>query len=147
MNSLRSRLVVGSALVAVVPLAVVMVILSQRVEQMVRAQAAERLTTALGGLREEIRSDGERTTAKLRILARDPQLKRVYLVRSGGDRDLVEYLEERRFLLDLDMLRGVWVPITTLHQRPFGVLSVHGMIRVTKGRCASGPVDFIGRPS
>jgi nitrogen fixation/metabolism regulation signal transduction histidine kinase len=104
MNSLRSRLVVGSALVAVVPLAVVMVILSQRVERMVRAQAAERLTATLGGLRDELKRDGERTTAKLEILARDAQLKRLYLVRPAGGRDLRDYLEERRFLLDLDVL-------------------------------------------
>src|SRR6185295_10217492 len=40
MKSLRSRLILGSALVAVVPLAIVMFLLSQRVGALVREQAA-----------------------------------------------------------------------------------------------------------
>lgn len=105
MSSLRSRLILGSALVAVVPLAIAMVLLSQRIERMVRAQAAERLTAALGGLQAQLAADQTRAVEKLRILARDPQLKRLYLVRPAGNRDLTDYLVERRFLLGLDVLR------------------------------------------
>jgi signal transduction histidine kinase len=104
-NSLRSRLILGSALVAVVPLAVAMVLLSHRIERLVRTQAAERLTAALGGLETQLAADGERITEKLRILARDPQLKRLYLVRPAGNRDLSDYLAERRVLLGLDFLQ------------------------------------------
>jgi signal transduction histidine kinase len=105
MNSLRSRLILGSALVAVVPLAIAMVLLSQRIERMVRTQAAERLAATLGGLQTQLAADGERIAEKLRILARDPQLKRLYLVRPAGSRDLSEYLAERRVLLGLDLLQ------------------------------------------
>ncbi len=38
MNSLRSRLILGSALIAVVPLVVAMVLLSERIERTVRTQ-------------------------------------------------------------------------------------------------------------
>ena len=104
MRSLRSRLIAGSSLVAVVPLAVAIYFLSHRIESMVRTQGAERLSAALGGLRSELRFDGERIAEKLRILARDPVLKRLYLLRPAGSRDLNEYLAERRLLLVLDFL-------------------------------------------
>jgi len=42
MRSLRSRLILGSALVSLVPLAVAMVLLSQHIQRTVRAEAAER---------------------------------------------------------------------------------------------------------
>ena len=105
MNSLRSRLLVGSSLIAVLPLAAAIVLLSQRMETMVRTQAAARLDSALGGLRARLASDGETTAERIRILARDPQLRRLYLVRPAGGVDLAESLSERRFLLGLDVLR------------------------------------------
>jgi signal transduction histidine kinase len=46
-----------------------------------------------------------RIGAQLRSLAVDPQLKRLYLVRQGGSRELTDYLEERRVLLGLDFLQ------------------------------------------
>jgi len=104
-NSLRSRLILGSVVVAVIPLAVAMVLLSQRIQATVRSQAAERLGAALGMLQLQLRSDGERTAGKLEILGKDPQLKRLYLVRPAGVRDLSEYLAEKRFLLGLDFLQ------------------------------------------
>jgi two-component system nitrogen regulation sensor histidine kinase NtrY len=107
MNSLRSRLILGSALVAIIPLAIAMVLLSQRVERMVRTQAAERLDAALIGVEARLAADSARSEAQMRFLARDPQLKRLYLVRPTGSRDLADYLAERRVLLGLDFLQAV----------------------------------------
>lgn len=105
MNSLRSRLILGSSLIAVVPLAAAIVLLSQRMETTVRTQAAARLDAALGGLRSQLADDGRTTAERVRILARDPQLRRLYLVHPAGRVELAEYLSERRFLLGLDLLR------------------------------------------
>ena len=107
MNSLRFRLVLGSALIAVVPLAIAMVVLSRYLEEAVRAQAEQRLTATLGGLEAQLRSDGLRFEERLRILGKDPQLKRLYLVRSATTRDLSDYLAERRMLLGVDYLAVV----------------------------------------
>ena len=107
MNSLRSRLILGSALIAVVPLAGAMILLSQRIQQTVRAQAAERLAAALGTLQIQLGADGERMAEKLQIVAKDGLLKRLYLVRPAGVADLSEYLAEKRFLLGLDYLHVV----------------------------------------
>src|SRR5437867_2684166 len=105
MTSLRSRLILGSALVAVVPLAVAMFLLAHRIEAMVRTEAAQRLNAALEGLVIQNAAEGERITEKLGILGRDPTLKRLYLVQPADRRDLSEYLAERRFLLGLDFLQ------------------------------------------
>jgi len=105
MRSLRARLIAGSALVALVPLAVAMYFLSQRVEAMVRSQAAERLNAALGGLQAELRSDQSKIDQQLQVLAREAALKRLSLLQPAGIRDLSDYLSERRSLLGLDFLR------------------------------------------
>ncbi|HKW50668.1 MAG TPA: ATP-binding protein [Candidatus Eisenbacteria bacterium] len=105
MKSLRARLIVGSAFVALVPLAVAMYFLSQRVETMVRTQAAERLNAALGGLQTELDLDRARIDQQLQILARDPTLKRLYLLQPSGSRDLSDYVDERQSLLGLDFLQ------------------------------------------
>ena len=104
MRSLRSRLILGSALVSLVPLAVAMVLLSQHIQRTVRAEAAERLHAALGTIATELQADGQRDATRLEILARDPALKRLYLVRPIVRRDLADYLGEKRFLLGLDFL-------------------------------------------
>lgn len=104
MRSLRSRLILGSALVAVVPLAAAMYLLSHQVENLVRSQAAERLESTLGSLETRLSSDGARIEDRLRILGRDPVLKRLYLLHPDGSRDLSEYLADRRVLLGLDIL-------------------------------------------
>jgi signal transduction histidine kinase len=104
MRSLRSRLILGAALVALVPLAVTTIALSRRIETMVRAQAAQRLTTALSSLESDLAADERGIQEKLGILARDPNLRRLYLVRPAGTRDLSEYLAERTKLLGLDFL-------------------------------------------
>lgn len=104
MRSLRSRIIVGSALVALIPLALATLVLSGELERMVRAQSEERLSASLDALQRRLRSDGERIARQVRILGNDPTLKRLYLVRQGGGRDLADHVAERRVLLGLDFL-------------------------------------------
>ncbi|HTM00853.1 MAG TPA: ATP-binding protein [Candidatus Omnitrophota bacterium] len=105
MNSLRVRLIVGFALVALVPLAIAIVLLTDRIERMVRDQAADRVTGALQAVTTQLAEDERRIVEKAQLLAQDPELRRLYLVRGAGARDLADFLEERRFLLGLDFLR------------------------------------------
>jgi signal transduction histidine kinase len=105
MNSLRVRLILGFALIALVPLAIAIVLLTDRLEIMVRTQAADRVSAALAAITSQLAEDQRRTVEKVQILASDPDLRRLYLVRSAGGRDLADFLEERRFLLGLDFLR------------------------------------------
>jgi len=105
MRSLRSRLILGVAIVALVPLALSMYLLSRRIEDTVRDQASERLRAALATLQAGLSADGERIAAQLAILAKDPALKRLTLLRPAGGRDLIERLAEERFLLGLDFLQ------------------------------------------
>ncbi|MGE5175955.1 MAG: ATP-binding protein [Hyphomicrobiales bacterium] len=105
MRSLRARLILGAGLVAIVPLALSMFLLSRRIETTVRTEAADRMSTALGGLDQDLRADGARLTDRLLLLSRDPELRRLYLVRASGSRDLSIYLAQRRFLLGLDFLQ------------------------------------------
>ena len=107
MNSLRSRLILGSSLIAIVPLAIAILLLSQRMGTTVRMQASARLQAALGGLGAQLEDEGRATAERVRLLARDPQLRRLYLVRPSGGAELAEFLAERRFLLGLDLLRIV----------------------------------------
>lgn len=104
MKSLRSRVIVGCALVALVPLAIAMFFLSRRVEDTVRTEAEGRLGAALDGLSLQLATDAKQIDGKLQILAKDPVLKRLYLLQPSGSRDLNDYLAERRFLLGLDFL-------------------------------------------
>jgi signal transduction histidine kinase len=106
-NSLRSRLILGSSLIAVVPLAIAILLLSQRMGSTVRTQASARLEAALGGLGAQLADEGGATAERIRILARDPQLRRLYLVQPASSAELVEFLAERRFLLGLDLVRIV----------------------------------------
>jgi signal transduction histidine kinase len=105
MRSLRSRLILGVAIVALVPLALSMYLLSRRIEDTVRDQASERLRAALATLQAGLSADGGRIAAQLAILAKDPALKRLTLLRPAGGRDLIERLAEERFLLGLDFLQ------------------------------------------
>jgi signal transduction histidine kinase len=105
MRSLRSRLIVGAALIAVIPLALSMYILSRQIETTVRRESEARLIAALGGLQSDLGAETERVSEKLRLLGEDPVLKRLYLVRRGDRRELIEYLAERRFLVGLDRLQ------------------------------------------
>ncbi|HEU4764193.1 MAG TPA: ATP-binding protein [Candidatus Eisenbacteria bacterium] len=105
MNSLRVRLIVGFALVALVPLAIAIVLLTDRIERMVRDQAADRVTGALQAVTTQLAEDERRIVEKAQLLAQDPELRRLYLVRGASARDLADFLEERRYLLGLDFLR------------------------------------------
>ncbi len=107
MRSLRTRLVLGFALVAIVPVTLAMVLMGQRIQSEVRAQSAERLASALGFLRARLAADAERLSEKLVLLAGDAQLKRLYLVESPTDAELREQLATQQFLLDLDYLAVV----------------------------------------
>ncbi|NOT34969.1 MAG: HAMP domain-containing protein [Candidatus Eisenbacteria bacterium] len=104
MNSLRLRLMLGVSLVAIVPLAIALALMSQRIQRTVEAQAAERLSAALGSLQTQLAGDAARLTEKLGLLARDPQMKRLYLVESASSAELSRYLADQQFLLDLDFL-------------------------------------------
>lgn len=103
MRSLRSRLILGTAFVAVVPLAIAIFLLSQRIGATVHRDAAVRLDSSLRSIVTNLENERRRMDAKLRILARDPTLRRLYLVQ-GGERERAEYLAERRVLLGLDYL-------------------------------------------
>lgn len=105
MRSLRSRLILGSSLVAVIPIALTMFLLAQRIEQTVRVQASERLEATLGALRAQIERDATGAGERLRLLASEPELKRLVLLRSADARAVSDYLAERRFLLGLDFLQ------------------------------------------
>lgn len=104
MKSLKARLILAFSLITLIPLALAMVILTGRIQSMVRSQAEERLASALEGIGTQTTEDGRRMAAKAGILSRDPQLKRLYLLRPSGSRDLSEYLAERQILLGLDLL-------------------------------------------
>lgn len=104
MNSLRARLIVAFSVVALVPLAIAMTLLGSRIESMVKEEARARLGSTLGTLQQQVETEGKRLDERLAILGRDPQLKRLYLLRPGSERELSEYVAERRFLLALDFL-------------------------------------------
>ncbi len=104
MTSLKARLILAFSLITLIPLLTAMVILTARIQSMVRGQAEERLGAALDGIAAQAAEDGRHIAAKMEILARDPQLKRLYLLRPSGSRDLSEYLAERQVLLGLDLL-------------------------------------------
>jgi nitrogen fixation/metabolism regulation signal transduction histidine kinase len=103
-TSLKARLILAFSLITLIPLAIAMVFLTARIQSMVRSQAEERLASALEGIGTQTAEDGGRIAAKIEILARDPQLKRLYLLRPSGSRDLADYLAERQVLLGLDLL-------------------------------------------
>ena len=104
MNSLRARLIVAFSVVALVPLAIATFLLGGRIETMVRDQARERLSVTLGTLQRQMAAEEQRLSERLAILGRDAQLKRLYLLRPGSDRELTEYVGERKLLLELDYL-------------------------------------------
>jgi two-component system nitrogen regulation sensor histidine kinase NtrY len=106
MNSLRVRLILGLTLIALVPLAIAIVLLTDRLERMVRDEAADRVTASLGAVTSQLAEDQRRTVEKVQILARDPELRRILrLAPLEGSGELADFLEQRRFLLGLDFLR------------------------------------------
>ena len=104
MNSLRARLIWGFSLVAVVPLSLALALLGTRIRQTMEQQSAARLEAAIGVARGELIADGQRLAARVALFARDPQLKRLYLVETAGGLELRQLLAEQRFLLGLDYL-------------------------------------------
>jgi len=104
MNSLRARLIWGFSLVAVVPLSVALLLLGTRIRQTIEQQASERLESAIRVARGELVSDGQGLAGRVALLARDPQVKRLYLVETAGGLELRQLLAEQRFLLGLDYL-------------------------------------------
>jgi signal transduction histidine kinase len=103
MRSLRARLIFGSCIVALLPMSVITFALSKRIESLVRAQATERLDLALNGLEQRLEADDSEIQNKIEILAGDPTLRRLYLVRTSTH-ELSNFLDERRILLGLDFL-------------------------------------------
>jgi nitrogen fixation/metabolism regulation signal transduction histidine kinase len=104
-RSLRSRLIVGAALVAIVPLGLAILFFTQRIETMVREQADARLEEALGGIRADLSAATASLAGQLQTLGGDPTLLRLYLMRAPEERELAGYLADRRSLLRLDRLR------------------------------------------
>jgi nitrogen fixation/metabolism regulation signal transduction histidine kinase len=103
-NSLRWRLTIAFASVALVPLALAMLIVSQRIQVSVRTEADDRLSSALAGLGAQMSSTGQRLGEQLAALGSDGQLKRLYLVPTGEVAELRQYLADQRFMLGLDYL-------------------------------------------
>jgi signal transduction histidine kinase len=106
-NSLRWRLVLGFALVALVPLALAMLLLASRIQETVRAEATRRLNETLGVVQARVRADGERLAGRLDVLSRDRGLVRLGLRAAAGDTALVTDLTTKRYLLGLDVLEWI----------------------------------------
>lgn len=142
MRSLRSRLILGFALVALVPLAITIVLLTDRMERMVRDQAADRVTAGLGAVTAQLAEDQRSLITKTRILARDAELRRLYLIGSSGARDLDDLLEERRFLLGLDFLRITDAAGQVRADAARAVASAGGSRSAARPALASAPSRF-----
>src|SRR5205814_2363073 len=93
-NSLRARLIWGFSLVAVVPLALALALLGTRIRQTMEQQSGVRLEGAIRVARGELVEDGQRLAARLALLARDAQLKRLYLVDTADGLELRQFLAE-----------------------------------------------------
>ena len=104
MNSLRTRLILGFALVAVLPLALAMALLEQRIRFTMNTQASEQLDSALEIAQRQLASDASNLRVRLLRLAEDAELKRMHLVEPEGGLGLRRLLEDRRFLLGLEYL-------------------------------------------
>jgi len=106
-TSLKARLILAFAFITIIPLGIAVAILTARMQTMVRDQADARLGAALAGIGAQAEEDGRRVAARIEILSRDAQLKRLFLLRPTGNRDLSDYLAERQVLLGLDLLAVV----------------------------------------
>jgi len=137
MNSLRLRLILGFSLVALVPLAVAMTLFSARIREAVEQQADGRLGGALVLLRGELHADGERLSESVAELARDPELRRLYLVEAATDAELRERLASQQFLLGLDYL---WIADTS------GALAADGAVAGRPRDAGRAPLAFEALP-
>ena len=104
MNSLRARLIWGFSLVAVVPLCAALLLLGTRIRQTMDRQSGALLDADMSVLRGELVADSHGNAARVGMLARDAQLKRLFLVEGAGNGELQEFLAEQRFLLRMDYL-------------------------------------------
>jgi len=134
-NSLRARWSLAFALAALLPLAIVMLLLANRIRGAIRADAGERLSATLDMVQLRLRTDRDQIEHKLKLLGRDATLKRLYLVQFGGARDLADYLATQRFLLGLDFLAVTDTASTAVvpDEPPLAL-------------AASAPVIYQGRP-
>lgn len=147
MNSLRARLVLGVVLVAVVPPAVATWLLAGRIQEAVRGQARERLAASLDVVRAGLAADAARLEQRLAALARDPEIRRLHLVRSGDPSALAAALAERRALLGLDRLAvtgapGAPVAGAATGPRPAALLPLDGERALVLA--ASAPIAYRG---
>jgi len=103
MNSLRTRMIAGSALVAALPLAVTLLVLGEQARARLQARESARLSATLTLVQSQLTADSEGLIARLGVLARDAELRRAYLLEPTGG-ELRDRLAEQCFLLGLDAL-------------------------------------------
>jgi signal transduction histidine kinase len=110
-RSLRSRLVVGCALIAILPLAIAMGIFSARMQNTAHRQAGDRLTRALAVVEHQLGSESGRLAANLSRAARDRELKEMFLLsgarasNSAAGAELDPWLEDQRAMMGSDLLQ------------------------------------------
>lgn len=104
MTSLRARLILAFAAVAVVPLVIAVVWLGQRLQDTVRDEADARLRAALARVEARIGEERSRVTGRLAKLAADPEVRRLYLLGRPTEDELHELLDRQAALLDLDII-------------------------------------------
>ncbi len=105
MRSLRTQLVLGCTLIAIVPLAVAMGLYAGRMQRVIHGEAEERLGEALGVVSRGLAGDAEHLAAGVAILARDRELRRLHLVDAAGGSELSALLENQRVLIGSDLLQ------------------------------------------
>ena len=143
MKSLRSRLILAFALVAVIPLGIAMALLGGRVQRTITEESEQRLGDALTTLEAQLRLDGQRLSTRIDRLASDPRLLRIL---SEHDRsDLRSYLDESRERLDLDGLGvrdasgwiaadSMWAPgRSAVVEEPAGARTGAALVRLEHG--------------
>ena len=104
MNSLRTRLILAFAAVAVVPLVIAVAWLGQRLQATVRDEADARLHAALARIEARIDEERDRVAGRVAKLAADPEVRRLYLLGEPRRAELRELLDRQAPLLDLDVL-------------------------------------------
>lgn len=104
MTSLRARLILAFAAVAVVPLVIAVAWLDLRLQASVRADAEARLRAALALVETRIADERSGIAERVTTLAADPELRRLYLLGDRTRDELREYLQRELPLVGLDEL-------------------------------------------
>lgn len=104
MNSLRGRLIVGAALIAIIPLAAAMLFMTGRVRSLVHQQATEQVEGVTALIDAELHAHIARIDERIDLVAADPQLARLHRLKPASGQGLIAYLEEKRPLIGLDTL-------------------------------------------